>query len=124
MVKPVTGLVVSAVILLQGLNVLKGAWGDLTDAGVSQKKADSLRRSLTPLIKTSTQDETRMLIGVENLRARRAGSMLFVDLTAQVDSKLSVAQTQELEDKINKTMQEARKEIAEVRVKFEPVSSE
>jgi divalent metal cation (Fe/Co/Zn/Cd) transporter len=119
-----SGLIVSVVILQQGVSVLKGAWGDLTDAGVSQKKRDSLRRSLTPLIKTGTHDETRMLIGVENLRARRAGSMLFVDLTVQVGSELSVVQTQQLEDKINKTMREARKEIAEVRVQFEPVSSE
>lgn len=124
MVKPMSGLIVSVVILQQGVSVLKGAWGDLTDAGVSQKKRDSLRRSLTPLIKTGTHDETRMLIGVENLRARRAGSMLFVDLTVQVGSELSVVQTQQLEDKINKTMREARKEIAEVRVQFEPVSSE
>jgi divalent metal cation (Fe/Co/Zn/Cd) transporter len=48
--------------------------------------------------------------------------MLFVDLTAKVDANLSVTQTRNLEDKITKTMQEAKKEVAEVRVRFEPES--
>jgi divalent metal cation (Fe/Co/Zn/Cd) transporter len=110
------------VILKQGYDLLKGAWGDLTDAGVSRRKQESLRRTLAPLIKTGFFDESRMLIQVEELRARRAGSMLFVDLTAKVDEKLSVVQTRQLEQKITKTMKEAKKEVAEVRVRFEPVS--
>ncbi|XP_006461159.1 hypothetical protein AGABI2DRAFT_192692 [Agaricus bisporus var. bisporus H97] len=121
---PIGGLIVSVVILQQGASLFKGAWGDLTDAGVSRRKSESLRRSLTPLVKTGVHDDARMLIGIKDLRARRSGSMLFVDLTAQVAPELSVVQAKQLEGKINKTMQEARKEIAEVRVKFEPVPSE
>lgn len=119
---PIGGMLVSLVILKQGLDLLRGAWGDLTDAGVSRRKLNSLQRTLTPLLRIGVDDTTRMLIGVDNLRARRAGSMLFVDLIAKVDASLSVAQTAELEDKIVKTMQEARKEVAEVQVRFEPVS--
>lgn len=117
------GLLVSLVILKQGYSLLKGAWGDLTDAGVSRRKRESLQRTLTPLLKTGIHDDTRVLLGVEKLRARRAGSMLFVDLTAKVDANLSVVQTNQLERKITRTMQEARKEVAEVKVRFEPVSS-
>ncbi|KAF9451930.1 mitochondrial iron ion transporter [Macrolepiota fuliginosa MF-IS2] len=120
---PIGGLLVSLVILRQGYSLLKGAWGDLTDAGVSRRKQESLQRTLTPLLKTGIYDDTRMLIGVENVRARRAGSMLFVDMTAKVDAKLSVTEIAELEHKITKTMQKAKKEVAEVRVRFEPVSS-
>ncbi|KXN85377.1 Mitochondrial metal transporter 2 [Leucoagaricus sp. SymC.cos] len=119
---PIGGLVVSLVILKQGFDLLKGAWGDLTDAGVSRRKQESLHRTLTPLIKTGTHDDTRTLIRVQQLRARRAGSMLFVDLTAKVNPNLSVAQTMHLEDKITRTMKEAKKEVAEVRVRFEPAS--
>lgn len=118
-----SGLLVSLVILRQGYGLLKGAWGDLTDAGVSRRKQELLQQTLTPLLKTGIHDDTRMLIGVDKLRARRAGSMLFVDLTAKVDPELSVAQATQLEHKIAKTMQEARKEVAEVRVRFEPLSS-
>lgn len=112
----------SLVILKQGFDLLRGAWGDLTDAGVSRRKQESLQWTLTPLMRTGIDDTTRMLIGVDKLRARRAGSMLFVDLTAKVDANLSVAQTTQLEDKIVKTMQEAKKEVAEVKVRFEPAS--
>jgi len=116
-----TGLVVSLVILKQGFNLLKSAWGDLTDAGISRRKQEALKRTLTPLIRTGVLDETRNLIRVDDLRARRAGSMLFVDLTAKVNANLSVVQTRELEQQITKTMQQAKREVAEVRVRFEPV---
>ena len=116
-----TGLVVSLVILKQGFNLLKSAWGDLTDAGISRRKQEALKRTLTPLIRTGVLDEPRNLIRVDDLRARRAGSMLFVDLTAKVNANLSVVQTRELEQQITKTMQQAKKEVAEVRVRFEPV---
>lgn len=116
------GILVSLVILKQGFDLLKSAWGDLTDAGVSRRKLESLQKTLTPLLRTGVDDTTRMLIGVDKLRARRAGSILFVDLVARVDANLSVAQTAQLEDKITKTMQEAKKEVAEVKVRFEPVS--
>ena len=48
--------------------------------------------------------------------------MLFVDLTAKVDANLSVVQTRKLERQITQTMQQAKREVAEVRVRFEPVS--
>ncbi|EEB87482.1 hypothetical protein MPER_15154, partial [Moniliophthora perniciosa FA553] len=46
---PIGGFVVSMVILQQGVQLLLGAWGDLTDAGVSAKTRDSLKRTLDPL---------------------------------------------------------------------------
>lgn len=119
---PIGGILVSLVILKQGFDLLRGAWGDLTDAGVSRRKQESIQKTLTPLLRTGIDDTTRMLISVDNLRARRAGSVLFVDLVAKVDASLSVAQTAQLEDKITKTIQKAKKEVAEVKVRFEPVS--
>jgi len=116
------GLVVSLVILKQGFDLLRSAWGDLTDAGISKRRQEALKQTLMPLIKTGVSDETRNLIRVDDFRARRAGSMLFVDLTAKVDANLSVVQTRKLERQITQTMQQAKREVAEVRVRFEPVS--
>jgi len=115
------GLVVSLVILKQGFDLLRSAWGDLTDAGISKRRQEALKQILMPLIKTGVSDETRNLIRVDDLRARRAGSMLFVDLTAKVDANLSVVQTRKLERQITQTMQQAKREVAEVRVRFEPI---
>ena len=111
----------SLVILKQGFDLLRSAWGDLTDAGISKRRQEALKQILMPLIKTGVSDETRNLIRVDDLRARRAGSMLFVDLTAKVDANLSVVQTRKLERQITQTMQQAKREVAEVRVRFEPI---
>lgn len=108
------------VILRQGLDLLRGAWGDLTDAGVSPRKRKLLLQTLKPLIPDSWEEESRpTLISFDHLRARRAGSLMFVDVTAKVSSDMTVIQASALEDEITRTLKAAHKEITEVRVKFE-----
>lgn len=117
---PIGGLLVSMVILRQGLDLLRGAWGDLTDAGVSPRKRKLLLQTLKPLIPDSWEEESRpTLISFDHLRARRAGSLMFVDVTAKVSGDMTVIQASALEDEITRTLKAAHKEITEVRVKFE-----
>ncbi|GLB37498.1 putative dimerisation domain of Zinc Transporter [Lyophyllum shimeji] len=119
---PIGGLLVSFVILRQGLQLLSGAWGDLTDAGVPPRTRWSIERTLKPLLPPS--QPATPLRGIENLRARRSGSLMFVDLIAIVPGIMSVSDASALEKKITRTLKEARKEIAEVRVKFQPSDHE
>jgi divalent metal cation (Fe/Co/Zn/Cd) transporter len=49
---------------------------------------------------------------------------MYVDLTADVPSNMSVTATSRLEVKISQTLKEARREISEVRVKFHPVDTD
>ncbi|KAI3618578.1 cation efflux family [Moniliophthora roreri] len=113
---PIGGLVVSVVILQQGIQLLLGAWGDLTDAGVSAKTRNSLKRTLDPLLSASSTS----INAISDIRARRAGSLLYVDMVAEVPGDLTVQDLAELEGKILHTMKEKRKEVAEVRVRFKP----
>ncbi|KAG6903035.1 hypothetical protein C0995_007468 [Termitomyces sp. Mi166 len=116
---PIGGLLVSFVILRQGLDLLLGAWGDLTDAGVSPKTRHSIERNLNPLIHSTSSPSP--LLGVSDLRARRSGSLLFVDLTATVSPKMTVHETSILDEKITRTLKEAHREISEVCVRFHPL---
>jgi divalent metal cation (Fe/Co/Zn/Cd) transporter len=126
---PIGGLLVSIVILQQGIGLFAGAFGDLTDAGISPRTHRALTRVLEPLTTTKTPSSTSSspiqhqpsLLAIRHLRAKRAGSLMFVDLTADVAGSLSVRDTSELEAKITNTLKEARREIAEVRVQFHPV---
>lgn len=111
------GLLVSIVILRQGLGLLFGAWGDLTDAGVSPKTRSSLKRALDPLLSDSPPPA---LLAIRDIRARRSGSLIFVDLTASVSSQMSIHDASALEVRITQVLKEARREITEVRIKFEP----
>ncbi|KAF7984208.1 hypothetical protein HWV62_15996 [Athelia sp. TMB] len=112
---PIGGLLVSVVILQQGFGLFAGAFGDLTDAGISPKKHQAFTRILEPLVSSSASEG---LLGVRNIRGRRAGSLVFVDLTADIVGSLTVREMSELETKITSTLMEARKEIKEVRIRF------
>lgn len=121
------GLLVSIVILQQGFGLFGGALKDLSDRGVSPRTFQSLLKSLEPLIRPPASapspngNSHSALLSISSLRARRAGSLMFVDLTATVPGSVTVNETIELEKKIQDTLKKARNEIKEVRVSFRPV---
>ncbi|KZT43474.1 mitochondrial iron ion transporter [Sistotremastrum suecicum HHB10207 ss-3] len=118
---PIGGLVVSVVILNQGIAIMKSALGELTDAGVSKKTLSSLSKSLDSLIAVSTSEKSTLsVVAIENLRAKRAGALMFVDLTAKVSPHLTVDQSTLLEDNIRERLRTVRTDISEVRVRFVP----
>ncbi|KAG2132007.1 cation efflux protein [Suillus bovinus] len=131
---PIGGLLVSFVILKQGLALFGSTFTELTDAGISVKSQRKLVHALKPLLSSSSlpsssvisngSHDTAELLAVRHLRAKRAGSMMYVDLTADVPSNMSVLATSRLEVKISQTLKEAREEISEVRVKFHPVDTD
>lgn len=104
----------AVVILKQSWGLLYSTWGELTDAGVSKSTRQSLQRIVQPLVQT----ESSPLLGVTDIRARKAGSLMFVDLTAIVPKELSMLDVQRLDEEITETLKKERKEVAEVRIKF------
>ncbi|KAH6914065.1 mitochondrial iron ion transporter [Coprinopsis sp. MPI-PUGE-AT-0042] len=125
---PIGGLIVSVVIFQQGFSLLKGAWGDLTDASVSPKTRRSIEDILLPLIAKADSSgafpsSETTLLDVSHVRCRRAGSQLFVDLTAVVPTGATVDQIHDLDTTIQQTLKASKKEIAEIRIKFEPSTS-
>ncbi|KAF8893836.1 cation efflux family-domain-containing protein [Infundibulicybe gibba] len=119
---PLGGLLVSIVILRQGIGLFVGAWGDLTDAGVSPRILNSMSKALKPLRTTSSADDI-VLGDIHHLRARRAGSLMFVDVTVNVPGTMNAHDMSILEDRVESTLKAAKREITEVRVKFQPVDS-
>ncbi|KAI0093379.1 cation efflux family-domain-containing protein [Irpex rosettiformis] len=121
------GLLVSFVIVQQGWSILITSFKQLTDAGVSSSTREKLVRALDPLLPSSEASKAigtpsqRALLAVKDLRAMRAGALMFVDLTAKVPGTMSVADTSALVATIERTLKQERKEIAEVRIRFEPV---
>lgn len=125
------GLLVSFLIIQQGWGLTLTALQQLTDAGVSAKTRESLYRTLQPLLPSSPHADTpssgqrewhtENLLAVKDLRAMRAGALMFVDLVAEVPNTLTVEQTSALEEQIVRALKKERKEISEVRIKFMPV---
>ncbi|KAF8558051.1 cation efflux protein [Imleria badia] len=125
---PLGGLLVWLVILRQGVALLGGAFAELTDAGISKGARDNLVRALDPLVHpgaangdaTGVSQGTRVR-AIRELRAKRAGSLIHVDLTVDVPPAMTVLATSELEEKIGQLLRDARREVSEVRVRFRPV---
>ncbi|KAH9940443.1 cation efflux protein [Epithele typhae] len=123
---PIGGLVVSVLILHQGLTFLMSAIRQLTDAGVSPKTKATLMSALEPLISSRQPDPAPSpaldpLLAVTDLRAMRSGAHMMVDLVAHVPAGLSVEDAATLEERIHDALVRTRREVKEVRVKFHPV---
>ncbi|KAI0035905.1 cation efflux family-domain-containing protein [Vararia minispora EC-137] len=114
---PIGGVLVSLVIMRQGLSISVGAFKELTDASAAPTTLRTLERALDPLLARAPGP----LVAVDALRARRAGSTLFVDLTARVVPGTDVAALQRVEDALAAALRDARKDVKDVSVRFREV---
>ncbi|KAN0128130.1 CDF metal transporter 4 [Lactarius tabidus] len=117
---PIGGLIVSFVIFGQGLSILKGAFREMTDASASDSVLQSLSRSLNRLLEDPCLSGS--LLHVHDLRARRAGSQLFVDVSAGVPGNVTALQLERIEKDMVAALKAERKDVKEVHVRFEVVS--
>lgn len=114
------GILVAFVILRQGVQLLAGSFGDLTDASVSTPTLKVISNTMKNLRKGNAR-EVQNILGVHHLRAKRSGSQMFVDLTVDVPASLSVGETSELSQKIHDALRAARKDIGEIQIRYNPV---
>ncbi len=115
-----TGLLVSFVIFGQGLSILKGAFWEMIDASASDAVLLSLSRPLNRLVEDPRF--STCLLHVHGLRARRAGSQLFVDFSAGVPGNVTALQLDRLKKEMVGALKAERKDVKEVHVRFEVVS--
>ena len=114
-----TGLLVSVVILQQGLSIFKGAFWEMTDASAPEPVLRSLSRSLDKLREDPHLESS--FLHFRDLRARRAGSHLFVNLSVGVPGVLTAFQLSQLEKQIFATLKAERKDVKEVQVQFDVI---
>lgn len=115
---PLGGFLVSIVILQQGISILSGSAREFTDASVSPKTKASLMEALVPL--THPSETAPTIRAITDLRARRAGALTFVEVTAQVNGAMPVAESAEIERKIAEALRKARGGQVDVTVRFMP----
>ncbi|CAE6365516.1 unnamed protein product [Rhizoctonia solani] len=112
---PLGGMLVSLLILQQGVSLCYSAFGDFTDAGVSPSTRKELSSLLDHLV------EPRSLLGIRNVRAVRSGSLMFVDLTADVPAGMTVLDAHDVEKRVRDAIMQGRSEVKEVRVHLHAV---
>ena len=92
----------------------------MTDASAPDTVLRSLSHSLDKLLEDPHLKTS--FLHVRNLRARRAGSQLFVNLTAGVPGDLTAIQLDQLETRIVAVLKAERKDVKEVHVRYEVIS--
>jgi len=117
---PIGGLLVSIVILQQGLQIFKGAFWEMTDASAPESVLRTLSRSLDKLLEDPHLKTS--FLHTRNLRARRAGSHLFVNLSVGVPGDLTAIQLGQLERQIVTALKAERKDVKEVQIQYEVTS--
>ena len=143
----------SLVILRQGIMLFAGAFGELTDRGVLPRTQRILTRALNPLLPSpspttesipedphtrshphpnshphhhsdSEVPSSSALLGIHDLRAMRAGATMFVDVVADVSPAMTMHDAAVIERAITGKLKSVRREISEVRVKFNAIEKE
>ncbi|KAI0270362.1 cation efflux family-domain-containing protein [Russula aff. rugulosa BPL654] len=109
---PIGGFLVSIVIFQQGLSIFKGAFHEMTDASAPEPLLRSLSSSLDKLREDPHLKSS--FLHVHGLRARRAGSQLFVDLQVGVPGTLTAFELSQLEEQIVAALKAERKDVKEV----------
>ncbi|KAI0305573.1 cation efflux family-domain-containing protein [Multifurca ochricompacta] len=117
---PVGGLLVSILIFQQGLSILKGAFWEMTDASVPESVLRTLSRSLDNMLQNPHFIVPS--IRIHDIRARRAGSQLFVNLSIGVPGELTANQLDQIERQIFATLKAERRDVKEVQIQFKVVS--
>ena len=95
---------------------MKGAFWEMTDASAPEPVLRSLSRSLDKLREDPCREFS--LLHFHDLRARRSGSQLFVNLCVGVPGILTAFQLNQLEKQIVAALKAERKDVKEVQVQF------
>jgi divalent metal cation (Fe/Co/Zn/Cd) transporter len=114
------GLIVSLVILQQGLSIFKGAFWEMTDASAPESVIRSLSHSLDKL--REHLDLGISSLHFHKLRVRRAGSHLFVHVSVGIPRDLMASQLDQLETRIVAGLKAERKDVKEVQIQFKVTS--
>ncbi len=107
------------VALIVGIIICKTAWDIFHEAshaltdGFDKNKLDQLKKTIvkTPGVK-----------GMKDIRARTHGNQVFVDVVIQVDPALSVVESHDITEEVERRMRERHK-ISEVHIHIEPVET-
>ncbi|GAB4829808.1 Metal tolerance protein C1, variant 3 [Ancistrocladus abbreviatus] len=112
---PLAGLVVSGMILKAGLETGYQSVMELVDAAIPQQELEPHRQTIL---------QVEGVKGCHRLRARRAGSFLYLDVHIEVDPFTSVSAAHHVGEIVRRRIHESRPEVAEAFIHIDPAISE
>ncbi len=111
MLDPVAALVVGLLVGKMGWEFLWNALHDLTDRAASEEETRAIEQEILA---------TPGVLGIHDLRTRRTGDMILVDVHLDVDGSLSVRQGHEIAEEVHRRV-EQRHPVLNVLTHLDPV---
>lgn len=108
---PLVGAVIALFIIRMGAVFAWGALEELVDAAPSPSQVETLREAA---------EEVPGIRGVEDIRARRYGPYLHVDITVRVAPDLTVQEGHQMMRRVEEAMVSRQKQVREVKVQLHP----
>ena len=92
MLDPIAALIVSLMVLKMGWEFLWKALNDLTDHAASEQEMQAIKSEILA---------TPGVLGVHDLRTRKTGDLILVDVHLEIDGSLSVRQGHEIAEAVH-----------------------
>jgi len=112
---PAAAVVVAALIAKMASDILRGAIREITDATLQRGMLEGLSAGIGRL---------PGVVNLHELRARRMGSRVLVDLHVEVDGSTTVSDGHQVAERVRQFVFEANNEISEVLVHIDPEPDE
>jgi cation diffusion facilitator family transporter len=112
---PAAAVVVAALIAKMAIDILRGAIREITDAALQRGMLQGLSAGIGRL---------PGVVNLHELRARRMGSRVLVDLHVEVDGSTTVSDGHQVAERVREFVFEANTEISEVLVHIDPEPDE
>lgn len=112
---PAAAVVVAALIAKMASDILRGAIREITDATLQREMLEDLSAGIGRL---------PGVVNLHELRARRMGSRILVDLHVEVDGSTTVSDGHQVAERVRQFVFEANPEISEVLVHIDPEPDE
>ena len=108
---PIAALIVTFLILKVGWNTMKDAFMDIIDTAVTKDVRDSI---------VSVAMGTEGVLGYHDLKTRKMGSEILVDIDIEVSADMSVTEAHNIAVEVRNNIREGVEHIADVLVHIDP----
>jgi cation diffusion facilitator family transporter len=108
---PIIALIMAGFVLKAGYEVIKGAFLELIDTALPHEEQEIIRRCI--------QEHDTQLVDFHAMRSRKAGNERFVELHVVVPRNLSVAESHQLCDHLEKDIKEKLSNVS-IEIHVEP----
>lgn len=108
------GLIVSLLVIKVGINIFKDCFQELIDVSIHTDEIDKIKQIILDQVQVKH---------IDDMRARKHGTQVFIDITICVDPFIDVYEGHEIAEKVESIIKEKIKNVKDVVVHVDPYTA-